>query len=249
MQRALIALQTAGDPWSVLSVQSQIGGLGVSSGRPSEALRGLDTVRERAVALGHREAEGRALLHRGLAIARLSATPTPGGRSITSHAPRPIEAAFEALELAADVADQTDDVLLARETTVVRSIVATTLGRHEEALEHIDPLVAMPRAQLGAAWTVAVAVRGAALQALDRRQDASAELVRALEARGQSGGMEHFEIELYLAADACGLDRALERGTARLMARASQFADPQLRKSFLEEIGAHRELLDRARRG
>jgi tetratricopeptide (TPR) repeat protein len=129
-----------------------------------------------------------------------------------------------------------------------RAAIQYEAGRAQEALASLEPAIARTDADLGNFAAEIAALHATVLVALGRIEEARRVAQRGLEVREKTGIMGEFEAELFLAADDAGIEGALARGAKALHLKASRISDAEARRDFLENVAAHAQLLERARR-
>jgi len=228
-EAAQAAFERVGDVRRAAVARISIGNAALALGRVDAALGILEAARQACRAIGSRVYEGYALNTIGLAL-------SAQGRFEEAQATQ-----TEARAIARESANTRLDVGIA----LVRAVIFLRAGRPADAVAEIDDAERrVPEPLRGNVAAPLEAIAGAALLALGRREEARDRLRRALERRSAAGGMELFEAETFLAAHEAGLPEAVRQGAAALGDRARRIRDAETRRCFLEDVPAHRRLLE-----
>lgn len=223
---AVRALRQLGNPRRTATVQLNLIYYELLLGRHAEVRDRLEALVEQGRAIGSRQVEGYALRDLVVAHARCG----------------DIEQGLRCGQRALVVAREIDEPRMTQLTVTFLAAALLEAGRPTEALDAIDglpdpgELARHVTAELGA-------LRAASLVALGRMDEGREEATRTLALRESVGGIGEHEAVLFLAAHDAGIPGALERGRAALLARAGKIGDPELRRSFLENVPAHARLM------
>jgi tetratricopeptide (TPR) repeat protein len=229
--QALAGYETVGDPRRISMARMLVSYGLLQLGRHEQALGELEQARQLAVSCGNRRVEGYAISAAGLVHARLGRT----------------EEGLALVDAGIVIGREIRDPRLELACLRYQAAILHEGGRDPEALAALAPAVARSDSDLGFFAAEIAALQATVLVALGRQEEARAVAARGLEVREATGIMGEFEAELFLAADAAGIEGALARGGKALHLKASRISDPDARRDFLERVPAHALLLERAR--